>query len=327
MSGAVLVTGGAGYIGSHVSKALAEWGLNPVCYDTLERGHAWAVRWGPLECGDIGSADRLDEVFRRHKPRAIVHLAGYIEVGESMRQPERYLHNNVAKSEVLIEAAMRHGVEAFVFSSSCAVYGVPQTEQLDETHWTAPLNPYAESKVRVESSLTHAASLGLRAVSLRYFNAAGADAGGEIGEAHAPETHLLPLAVDAALGLGPSLTLLGDDYPTPDGSCIRDFIHVCDLADAHLRALQWLQRGPAKGLHERFNLGSGSGHSVRQVVAETARIAGVQVPHKVGLPRPGDSPRLVGNIGKSQRELGWHPVRGLDVQIEDTLRWRRTMPR
>lgn len=327
MSGVVLVTGGAGYIGSHVSKALAEWGLNPVCYDTLEKGHAWAVRWGPLECGDIGSADRLEEVFSRHKPRAIVHLAGYIEVGESMCQPERYLHNNVANSEVLIEAAVRHGVEAFVFSSSCSVYGVPQTEQLDETHRLAPLNPYAESKARVEGSLTRAASLGLRAASLRYFNAAGADAGGEIGEAHEPETHLLPLAVDAALGLGPPLTLLGDDYPTPDGSCVRDFIHVSDLADAHLRALQWLQRGSAKGLHDRFNLGSGSGHSVRQVVAETARIAGAHVPHKVGLRRPGDSPRLVGNIGKSQRELGWQPVRGLDVQIEDTLRWRRKMPR
>jgi UDP-glucose-4-epimerase GalE len=327
MSGVVLVTGGAGYIGSHVSKALAEWGHSPVCYDTLEKGHPWAVRWGPLECGDIGCVDRLDEVFGRYKPRAIVHLAGYIEVGESMRQPERYLHNNVANSEVLIEAAVRHGVDAFVFSSSCAVYGMPQTDQLDEAHPIAPLNPYAESKARVETSLDRAASSGLRAASLRYFNAAGADAGGEIGEAHEPETHLLPLAVDAALGLGPSLTLLGDDYPTPDGSCVRDFIHVSDLADAHLRALLWLQRGPATGLHERFNLGSGSGHSVRQVVAETARIAGREVPHKVGLRRPGDSPRLVGNIRKSQRELGWHPARGLDVQIEDTLRWRRKMPR
>ena len=226
MSGVVLVTGGAGYIGSHVSKALAEWGLSPVCYDTLEKGHAWAVRWGPLECGDIGSADRLEEVFTRHKPRAIVHLAGYIEVGESMSQPERYLHNNVAKSEVLIEAAVRHGVEAFVFSSSCAVYGMPQTDQLDETHRIAPLSPYAESKARVEASLTRAACLGLRTASLRYFNAAGADAGGEIGEAHEPETHLLPLAVDAALRLGPPLTLLGADYPTPDGSCVRGF-HPC----------------------------------------------------------------------------------------------------
>jgi UDP-glucose-4-epimerase GalE len=225
MSGVVLVTGGAGYIDSHVSKALAEAGFTPVCYDSLEKGHAWAVRWGPLEL-----AARLEEVFARHKPRAIVHMASYIEVGESGRQPDRYLHNNATKSEVLVGAAVRHGVDAFVFSSTCAVYGVPQTEQLDETHRIAPLNPYADSKARVETTLTRAASQGLRAASLRYFNAAGADIGCEIGEAHEPETHLLPLAVDAMLGLGPSLTLLGDDYPTPDGSCVRDFIHVSDLA-------------------------------------------------------------------------------------------------
>lgn len=327
MSGVVLVTGGAGYIGSHVSKALAESGFTPVCYDTLEKGHAWAVRWGPLERGDIGSADRLEEVFVRHRPRAIVHMAGYIEVGESMRLPDRYLRNNAANSEVLIEAAVRHGIEAFVFSSTCAVYGVPQAEQLDETHRIAPLNPYADSKARVEASLTRAASVGLRAASLRYFNAAGADSSGEIGEAHEPETHLLPLAIDAALGLGPSLTLLGDDYPTLDGSCVRDFVHVSDLADAHLRALQWLRRTPVTGLHEQFNLGSAAGYSVRQVVAETGRIAGRQVPHTVGPRRPGDSPRLVGNIEKSQRELGWRPTRDLEIQIEDTLRWRRRMPR
>ncbi len=327
MSAVVLVTGGAGFIGSHVSKALAESGFTPVCYDTLEKGHEWAVRWGPLEHGDIGDAARLEEVFARHKPRAIVHMAGYIEVGESVRQSARYLHNNATKSEVLIAAAVRQGVDAFVFSSSCAVYGMPQTEQLDETHRIAPLNPYADSKARVEVRLTRAASEGLRAASLRYFNAAGADVGGEIGEAHEPETHLLPRAVDAMLGLGPSLTLLGADYPTPDGFCVRDFIHVSDLADAHVRALHWLQRTPTPGLHEQFNLGSGSGYSVRQVVTETARIAGLPVPYQVGGRRPGDSPRLVGNIEKSQRELGWLPRRDLDLQIEDTLRWRRNMPR
>ena len=192
MSGVVLVTGGAGYIGSHVSKALAESGFTPVCYDTLEKGHAWAVRWGPLERGDIGNAARLEEVFIRHKPRAIVHMAGYIEVGESVRQPERYLHNNATKSEVLVAAAVRHGVDAFAFSSTCAIYGIPQTEKLNETN--APLNPYADSKARVEATLTRAASAGLRSASLRYFSAAGADIGGEIGEAHEPETHLLPLA-------------------------------------------------------------------------------------------------------------------------------------
>ena len=323
----VLVTGGAGYIGSHVCKALADSGLTPVCYDTLEKGHRWAVRWGPLEQGDIGDAERLDEAFSRHKPRAIVHLAGYIEVGESVREPERYLHNNATKTAPLIDAAMRHGVEAFVFSSTCAVYGLPQSELLSESHAIAPMSPYAESKARVETALAKAASSGLRAASLRYFNAAGADAGGEIGEAHQPETHLLPLAVDAALGLAPPLTLLGTDYPTADGSCVRDFIHVSDLADAHVRALHWLKTQPASGLHEAFNLGSGSGFSVRQAIAETARLSGREVPHQVGPRRPGDSPRLVGDIVKSRRELGWQPTRDLAAQIEDTLRWRRNMPR
>lgn len=327
MSDAVLVTGGAGYIGSHVSKALADSGLTPVCYDTMEKGHEWAVRWGPLERGDIGNATRLDEVLARHTPRAIIHMAGYIEVGESVREPERYLHNNATKSGVLVEAALRHGIEAFVFSSTCAVYGVPQYELLDEKHPIAPLSPYAESKARVEVALADAAARGLRAASLRYFNAAGADAGGDIGEAHSPESHLLPLAVDAVLGFGPPLTLLGDDYPTPDGSCVRDYIHVTDLADAHVRAIGWLKNQPGKGVHEAFNVGSGSGYSVRQAVAETGRIAGRPVPHSIGPRRPGDSPRLVGDITKSRRELGWRPTRDLAVQIEDTLRWRRKMPR
>ena len=327
MNRIVLVAGGAGYIGSHVCKALDEQGFQPVCFDTLEKGHEWAVRWGPLEQGDIGDAARLDEVFNQHRPGAVIHLAGYIEVGESVHQPERYLHNNATKSDVLIEAALKHGVEALVFSSSCAVYGLPQTEFLAETHPIVPISPYAESKARVERALTSAAGRGLRSASLRYFNAAGADADGAIGEAHDPETHLLPLAADAALGLGPALTLLGTDYPTPDGSCIRDFVHVSDLAQAHVRALGWLQRASGRGLHEAFNLGSGSGYSVRQAIAETARIAGHAVPHTIGPRRPGDSPKLVGDIAKARRDLGWQPKRDLAVQIEDTLRWRRKMPR
>jgi UDP-glucose-4-epimerase GalE len=310
MSGAVLVAGGAGYIGSHVCKALADAGYTPVCYDTLEKGHQWAVRWGPLEEGDISDAERLQEIFAKHRPHGVVHLAGYIEVGESMRLPERYLYNNVVKTDFLIAAAVRAGIEAFVFSSSCAVYGLPQSEFLAETHPIAPISPYAESKARVERALTGAAKFGLRSASLRYFNAAGADKGGEIGEAHEPETHLLPLAADAALGLGPALTLLGDDYDTPDGSCVRDFVHVSDLADAHVRAL-----------------GCGSGYSVKQAMAETSRIAGRAVPHKIGPRRPGDSPKLVGDISKAKKELGWQPTRDLAAQIEDTLRWRRKMPR
>ncbi|MBX9946379.1 MAG: UDP-glucose 4-epimerase GalE [Reyranella sp.] len=327
MNRVILVTGGAGYIGSHVCKALAQAGAVPICYDTLEKGHDWAVKWGPLERGDVGDAARLDDVCRRHRPTGVIHLAGYIEVGESVRQPERYLHNNAVKTDVLIAAALRHGIEAFVFSSTCAVYGIPQTDLLSETHRIAPISPYAESKARVEGALTAAAGRGLRAASLRYFNAAGADADGEIGEAHDPETHLLPLAADAALGLGPPLTLLGTDYPTPDGSCIRDFVHVTDLAQAHLKALAWLAATANAGVHEVFNLGSGAGYSVRQAIAETARSAGAAVPHEIGPRRAGDPPKLVGDITKAQRDLGWRPARELAVQIEDTLRWRRAMPR
>jgi UDP-glucose-4-epimerase GalE len=327
MTTAILVTGGAGYIGSHVCKALAEAGFEPVCFDTLEKGHEWAVRWGPLERGDIGDSRRLDEVFVGRRPRAVIHLAGYIEVGESVRQPERYLHNNATKTDTLIEACLRHGAEALVFSSTCAVYGLPQTDLLAEDHPIAPISPYAVSKARVERALTAAAGRGLRAASLRYFNAAGADSEGAIGEAHDPETHLLPLAADAVLGLGPALTLLGTDYPTPDGSCIRDFVHVSDLADAHVRALDWLRGAPQGGLHETFNLGSGVGYSVRQAIAETGRIAGRDVPHTVGPRRAGDSPKLVGDIAKVGRALGWKPLRDLATQIEDTLRWRRKMPR
>lgn len=327
MSSTALVTGGAGYIGSHVCKALAESGVTPVCFDTLEKGHEWAVRWGPLERGDVGDAARLEEVFSRHKPTTVLHLAGYIEVGESVRQPERYLHNNATKTETLIEAALQHGVEAFVFSSTCAVYGVPQTEFLAESHPIAPISPYADSKARVERSLDAAAKKGLRSASLRYFNAAGADAGGEIGEAHDPESHLLPIAADAVLGFGPALTLLGTDYPTPDGSCVRDFVHVTDLADAHLRAIAWLGKQANGGRHEAFNLGSGSGYSVKQAIAETGRVAGKPVPHSVGPRRPGDSPKLVGDISKARRELGWQPSRDLAQQIADTLMWRRKMPR
>ncbi|MFI5002841.1 MAG: NAD-dependent epimerase/dehydratase family protein, partial [Reyranellales bacterium] len=227
----------------------------------------------------------------------------------------------------LIAAALRHNVEAFVFSSTCAVYGIPQTDLLAETHPIAPISPYAESKARVERALAAAGDRGLRGASLRYFNAAGSDAGGEIGEAHDPETHLLPLAADAVLGFGPALTLLGTDYPTTDGSCVRDFVHVTDLADAHLRAIDWLGRASGGGRHEAFNLGSGSGYSVKEALAETGRIAGRPVPHQIGPRRPGDSPKLVGDISKATRELGWRPTRDLAVQIEDTLRWRRVMPR
>ena len=323
MTQTVLVTGGAGYIGSHVCKALAASGAVPVAYDTLERGHDWAVQWGPLERGDIGDAARLDAVMARYKPHAVIHLAGYIEVGESVREPARFHENNVVKSGVLIAAAVRHRLGAFVFSSSCAVYGLPRTDLLAEDHPIAPLSPYAENKAEIERLLA-ATGDRLRSASLRYFNAAGADPGGTIGEAHDPETHLMPLAIDAALGLGKSLTILGTDYDTPDGTCVRDYIHVNDLADAHVRAVGWLAGNPG---HAAFNLGSGTGYSVRELIEQTSRIVGTPVPHTVGPRRPGDSPKLVGNIARARAVLGWTPTRNLAIQIEDALRWRRKMPR
>ena len=256
----VLVTGGAGYIGSHVCKALAEAGDKPVCYDTLEKGHDWAVQWGPLERGDIGDAARLDEVFARHRPQAVIHLAGYIEVGESVRQPERYLHNNATKTDALIEAALRHGIEAFVFSSSCAVYGLPQTDLLAETHPIAPISPYAESKAqrraRARRGRRSRPALGVVALLQRRRRRPRRrrSARRTIRRPICCRWPPMPRSASAR-----PLTLLGTDYPTPDGSCIRDFVHVSDLADAHLRALDWLRAGRTAAGHEAFNLGSGVG--------------------------------------------------------------------
>lgn len=323
MSRSVLVTGGAGFIGSQVCKALATADFTPVAYDTLEKGHEWAVKWGPLERADIGDRDRLDAAFTRHKPAAIIHLAGYIEVGESMRDPERYRHNNIDKSLTLIEAAEAHGVAHFVFSSTCAIYGTPKREALDEGHPFGPVSVYGETKLEVEKAL-RAPDRKVRAVCLRYFNAAGADPDGEIGEAHDPESHLMPLAIDAMLGYGKPLTVFGDDWDTPDGTCIRDYVHVADLADAHVRALDYVAKG---GTEPAFNLGSGHGYSVKQLIETTGRLGGSPVPHSVGPRRPGDPPKLVADTTLVRRELGWSPGRDLDAQIDDAIRWRRKMPR
>lgn len=328
MSNVVIVTGGAGYIGSHVCKMLAERGSIPVCFDSLEKGHEWAVRWGPLVQGDIDDVARLDETFVKYRPWAVIHMAGYIEVGESVLQPERYLRNNAVKTKTLIEASIRHDVRAFVFSSTCAVYGTPQTEFLSETHPIGALNPYADSKARVETALAEAARQGkLRSVSLRYFNAAGADESAEIGEAHSPETHLIPLAIDAAIGLRAPLILHGTDFDTMDGSCVRDFVHVSDLSDAHIRALDWISSLDQPGHFEAFNLGSGRGFSVLETLKRIESVVGHVVPFTVGARRPGDSPRLVGDIEKAYKILDWQPTHDLHSQICDALRWRKKMRR
>lgn len=302
----VLVTGGAGYVGSHACKALAAAGYRPVCYDSLIRGHRELVRWGPLEEGDLLDAARLDEVFARYRPASVMHFAAFAYVGESVSDPALYFRNNVQGSLTLLDAMRRHGVDRFVFSSTCAVYGIPEVVPIAETEKRRPINPYGTSKLMVEMMLEdfHRA-FGLRYVALRYFNAAGADPDGEIGECHDPETHLIPLVLDAAAGRRPHVEIYGEDYDTPDGTCIRDYIHVTDLAAAHVLALKYLDRDGAGGA---FNLGNAAGTSVREVIALAGEITGREVPVRHAPRREGDPPRLVADSSRIVRELGWRPA-------------------
>jgi UDP-arabinose 4-epimerase len=298
----VLVTGGAGYVGSHACKALAANGLNPIAFDNLVTGHDWAVRWGPLAKGDILDGDRLDEVFRLYQPSAVLHFAAYAYVGESVEHPSRYYTNNVLGTLNLLNAMRKHGVDQIVFSSTCSTYGIPESVPISEAHPQRPINPYGSSKLMVERILAdYGAAYRLRSISLRYFNAAGADPEGQIGENHDPETHLIPLVLSAANG-GEPITIYGTDYDTPDGTCIRDFIHVSDLANAHVLALKALQQQCNR---PSYNLGSGQGVSVREVI-EVAEVAlGRRVPVKEGRRRAGDSPRLVADASRARKELGW----------------------
>ena len=302
----VLVTGGAGYVGSHTAKALAAAGYQPVTLDNLSRGFAHAVQWGPLERGDILDRGFLDAVMTRWRPQAVLHFAALAYVGESVGDPARYYRNNVVGSLTLLEAMRDHGVGRIVFSSTCATYGVPQRLPLVEDHPQAPINPYGATKLMVERMLADFdAAHGLRSVALRYFNAAGADPDGELGENHDPETHLIPLAIGAALGTHPKLKIFGTDYPTPDGTCIRDYIHVGDLAAAHVAALRYLEGG---GASTACNLGTGTGLSVRAIVTEVERVAGRPVPADFGPRRAGDPPELVANATRARQLLGWTPV-------------------
>jgi len=316
----ILVTGGAGYIGSHACKALAAAGHVPVAYDNLGNGHDWAVRWGPLVEGDIADRHRLDQVIGEWMPEAVMHFAACAYVGESVLDPGKYYRNNVAGSLVLLQAMRDHGVGRMVFSSSCATYGLPDTSAIDEDHPQRPINPYGASKWMVERMLADvAAAHGLRATTLRYFNAAGADAGGEIGEVHDPETHLVPLALKAAHD-GSALTIHGDDYATPDGTCIRDYLHVDDIAQAHLLALGALATA-SPGL-ACYNLGNGHGFSVKEVIASVERVTGRRVAVNIGPHREGDPPMLVADAGKIRRELGWQPRHAdLDGIVETAWRW------
>ena len=320
MSQAVLVTGGAGYIGSHACKALAGAGFQPVVFDNLSRGHREAVRWGPLVEGDLADRQRLCAALIEHKVEAVMHFAAYAYVGESVADPALYYRNNLGGTLSLLEAMREAGIGEIVFSSTCATYGIPDGVPIREDAPQRPVNPYGETKLAIEQALHwYAAAYGLRSVSLRYFNAAGADPEGEIGEHHEPETHLVPLVLQAALGHGPHIEIYGTDYPTPDGTAIRDYVHVCDLAIAHLRALERLRGG---GGSAAVNLGTGQGHSVREVIAAAELASGRKVPARAAPRRPGDPPALVADPSLAGEILGWHPQHSdLDTIIRTSLAW------
>jgi UDP-arabinose 4-epimerase len=324
----IFVTGGAGYIGSHVCKALALAGYLPVTFDNLIRGHRWAVRWGPLIEGDILDRAALRQALNQFSPAAVMHFAAFAYVGESVGDPGKYYSNNVLGSLTLLETMRECNVGQMVFSSSCATYGIPRQSPITEDHPQLPVNPYGASKQMVEQIMRDfGVAHGLRSIALRYFNAAGADPSLEIGEAHQPETHLIPLVLDAAAGLRPDVTVFGDEYPTRDGTCVRDYIHVSDLAEAHLLALRALETGHAGGA---YNLGNGHGFTVREVISAARTVTGREIPVRTGQPRAGDPASLVGDAGLIRKELGWQPqYPQLQAIIESAWRWhqRTTGPR
>ena len=312
----ILVTGGAGYIGSHTCKALAQAGYQPIAYDNLVNGHEWAAQWGPLEVGDISNKARLQKVISRYRPVAVIHFAAYAYVGESIENPLKYFQNNVAGTLCLLESMRDYDINKIVFSSACATYGMPRKIPMTEDHPQQPINPYGMSKLMVEQILKDCAYADdLRSVTLRYFNAAGADLDCKIGEDHDPETHLIPLVLDVAAGKRDPITVFGDDYSTPDGTCIRDYIHVSDLADAHVLALKKLEDGCTS---KAINLGNGQGYSVLEVIEMAENITNKNIKVKIGLRRSGDPPTLVANATKAFRELEWKPRFGELKAILDT---------
>ena len=319
----ILVTGGAGYIGSHTALALRQAGYTPVVLDNLSHGHAWAVKYGPLIHGDVGDAETVRSVCMAYHPVAVIHFAAFIEVAESVAQPDKYHENNYHKAAQLFDVVRQCGVTYVVFSSTAAVYGTPQDEQpIREDHPLHPINPYGASKLAAEQYLRSLDPQGMRSVALRYFNAAGAAPTNEgIGETHLPETHLIPNILRAGLGHSPAIQLFGTDYPTPDGTAIRDYIHVLDLAAAHVAALRYLLAG---GATEVCNLGTGRGSSVQEVIATVERVLGHAVPTVERARRPGDPPRLVADATRAKARLGWEPRASLQDIIESALLWHRS---
>jgi UDP-glucose 4-epimerase len=318
----VLVSGGAGYIGSHACKALKQQSFIPVTFDNLITGWSNAVKFGPFERGDLLNKADIDRVFKEYAPVAVMHFAALSQVGESMQQPGLYWQNNVMGSLNLIQTAVEHGCMDFVFSSTCATYGDQDGVVLDEDSPQHPINAYGASKRAVENILTDfQAAYGLNHVIFRYFNVAGADPEAEVGEFHQPETHLIPLILDAVDGKRDALTIFGTDYDTPDGTCIRDYVHVCDLVDAHILGLKWLQDGRGSRV---FNLGTGDGFSVREVVDQAGHVTNRPVPIIEGARRPGDCTKLVSRSSRAVTELGWSADRSnMKQMITDAWHWHQ----
>ena len=327
MTETILVTGGAGYIGSHACKVLAHAGFVPVTYDSLVNGHERAVRWGPLERGDLLDGDRLAAVLCRYRPAAVMHFAAYAYVGESASDPGKYYRNNVAGTLTLLDAMRAAKIDRLVYSSSCATYGAPDSGPINEDYPQHPVNPYGRSKHMIEQILSDfGRAYGLRSIALRYFNAAGADPAGDIGENHDPETHLIPLVLRAASDPFSPVTVWGTDYPTADGTCIRDYVHVQDLVNAHLLALRQLER--ASGGLLAFNLGAQQGHSVREIIDAAKRVTGCDIPVIKGPRRSGDAPELVADSTRAHNILEWHPQwNKIDAIIETAWRWHNNQRR
>ncbi|MDZ4094342.1 MAG: UDP-glucose 4-epimerase GalE [Paracoccaceae bacterium] len=318
----VLVTGGAGYIGAHACKVLRAAGFVPVVFDNLSTGWAEAVKFGPLVQGDLMDRAAIDAAFAQYRPVAVMHFAALSLVGDSMRDPGHYWRVNVGGALNLIEAAVAADCLNFVFSSTCATYGDPDGVLLDEDTPQHPINSYGASKRAIEDMLRNFhASHALNHVIFRYFNVAGADPEGEVGEQHLPETHLIPLMLEAIEGKRPALTVFGTDYPTPDGTCVRDYVHVMDLAQAHVLGLHWLLEGKGNRI---FNLGTGRGFSVREVIDHAGAVTNRAVPIRIGARRAGDATSLVSGSERAERELGWQPQRStLPDMIADAWRWAR----
>jgi UDP-glucose-4-epimerase GalE len=320
----ILVTGGAGYIGSHTVKLLLARGHDVRVYDNLVMGHRTAVPADRLIIGDLHESDRLDHALLIHRIESVIHFAASAYVGESVRDPAKYYRNNVAGALSLLEAMRRQDVKRIVFSSTCATYGVPQQVPITEVEPQRPINPYGRTKLMIEQALAdYSSAYGIGYAALRYFNAAGAAADGSIGEDHDPETHLIPLVLHAALGQRPHIEVFGSDYPTADGTCIRDYIHVDDLAEAHILALAKL----TDGVGRRYNVGTGRGYSVREVIQTAEAVSGRKVPAKEGPRREGDPPELVASPAKIMKELGWKP-RYIELApiIETAWNWHRKHP-